>query len=319
MKLPYFDAHCDTCTRGQPLRRNALHIDLERLSAYGPAAQVFAIFTRLRRGTGGAAMPDFTQPDVPADILMGLYDREIASLHAQLAENEDLAVLCRSAAEAKSAARAGKVAVFIAVEGAELLGCSLDKLRSAYDQGVRLVNMTWNWPNRLSGTCMAGGGLTAEGRAFVRGAQEMGVAVDMSHISEAAFWDTLEEARRPVIAGHSDSRALTDHPRNLTDAQFTALVQTGGGAGLNLWPDLLGLGRDVEAVVAHAEHFLALGGEKAVFLGTDLDGIGETPRGIAGVQDMGAVYEAMLRQNWSEDLVRDIFYNNLYGILERAL
>lgn len=77
--------------------------------------------------------------------------------------------------------------------------------------------------------------------------------------------------------------------------------------------------RDLAAVVAHIEHFLSLGGEKAVFLGTDFDGIWETPRGISGVEDMEKLYNALLRRNYPEALVQDIFFNNLFCILERTL
>ena len=165
----------------------------------------------------------------------------------------------------------------------------------------------------------SGSGLTAQGREFVADAQEMGVALDMSHISERAFWDVLEIAEKPVIAGHSDAKALCEHPRNLSDRQFCALVQLGGGAGINLYPDFLGLSRDVDAVIAHIEHFLSLGGERAVFLGCDLDGIDKTPEGISGVQDLGKIYEAMLRRNYPEALVRRVFWDNLYDIMRKML
>ena len=120
------------------------------------------------------------------------------------------------------------------------------------------------------------------------------------------------------LCWNQDNALCADCPRNLTDAQFTALVQAGGGAGINLCPDFLGLSRDSAAVCAHIEHFLALGGERAVFLGCDLDGIDDTPRDIAGAEHMGHLYEALLRRNLPESLVRDIFYNNLMDILERT-
>ena len=113
--------------------------------------------------------------------------------------------------------------------------------------------------------------------------------------------------------------ALCHHLRNLTDAQFQALARTGGGAGVNLYPEFLGLTRDLDAVIAHIEHFLALGGEQAVFLGTDFDGIGQTPEGLNGVEDMERLYDGLLRRNYPEQLVQDIFYNNLLNILERSL
>lgn len=145
------------------------------------------------------------------------------------------------------------------------------------------------------------------------------MAIDLSHASERTFWDVMEISRRPVLASHSNSAALcSDFPRNLTDAQFEALVQCGGGAGLNLYPDFLGLTRDIGACCAHIEHFLALGGEKALFMGADLDGMDDLPEGITGVESVEKIYEALLRRGHSEDLVRDIFYNNLMDILERA-
>ena len=319
MSIPYFDAHCDTGTKalrsGEGLRSNGVHLDLTRLGAYAPAAQVFAVFSRPKGHDWRAGY----EHDSPAEALAAHGADCLSALVGELERNADLAVLCRSAAEAKAAAARGKVAAFLAVEGAELLGSSVEGLRAAYDKGVRLVNLTWNYRNPLCGTNQTGGGLTAAGRAFVREAQKLGVAVDMSHLSDEGFWDCLEIAARPILAGHSNARALCPHPRNLTDEMFSALSKAGGVAGLNLCPAFLGEAPDVETCREHIEHFLALGGEKAVCLGTDFDGIDSPPRGVAGVQDMGALYECLLRHNLPEDLVRDIFYNNLFEYLERAL
>ncbi len=305
MKIPYFDAHCDTALpvyeAGKSLYRNAFHIDLERLSAYAPSVQVFAICAPHRAG-----MVDKTE-------------WVMDELLRQIRIHSDKVMLCLSAADLDEAAAQGKVGALISVEGAEKLDCSIENLRKAYKKGLRIVHLTWNHANILSGTCVDGGGLSEKGAEFVRAAQDMGVALDMSHISEKAFWDIQEIATKPVLAGHSNSKTVCDHIRNLTDEQFIALVKTGGVAGLNMYLDILGHGRDIEAVLAHAEHFLSLGGEKAVCLGGDLDGIPEMPAGMAGVQDMEKLYEAMLQRNWSEDLVRDVFYGNLRSFMERAI
>ena len=297
--IPCFDAHCDTITavleRGGSLLRNSCQLDLERLGAYRPVAQVFAVWG-------------------------GRYEEKAALLRSEL-EKSGLGRLCRNMAEVRRTAREGKVAALLSLEGMEQLGCDIERLRRAHEQdGLIMANLCWNSDNALCGSAMdGGGGLTDKGRAFVRAAQDMGVAIDLSHASERTFWDVLEVSTRPVLASHSNAAALcSDFPRNLTDAQFEALVKCGGGAGLNLCPDFLGLTRDVEACCAHIEHFLALGGERAVFIGADLDGIDDTPRGIAGVQDVGRIYEALLRRNHPESLVRGIFYNNLMDILERS-
>lgn len=297
--IPYFDAHCDTVTAWDSIEENPGELDARRLSAFAPSAQIFAICCIHDMAAG--------------------YARYLPELKRQIGASERL-TLCRSADDIKKAAAAGKTAAVIAVEGAEHFGCSIAGLRGAYDAGVRSVNLTWNYDNALSGAAMAsGGGLTGEGRAFIKAAQRMGVILDMSHISEHGFWDVLETAEKPVYASHSDSAALCPVKRNLTDAQFAALAKCGGGAGINLCADFLGLGRDIDAVVAHIEHFLALGGEKAVFIGTDFDGIDAAPAGLSAVQDMPRLYEALLRRNYREVLVRDIFYNNLLNILGRAL
>ena len=298
--IPYFDAHCDTVTalfeKGGALSENDYQLDVRRLGAYAPAAQFFAVWN-------------------------GNYPEKAALLRAEAAKNADRMTLCRSMAQVRSANAGGKLAALLSVEGMEQLGCSLDRLRDAHERdGVLMVNLCWNHDNALCGAAMDGqGGLTAAGRAFVPAAQRMGVAIDLSHASERAFWDTLEVCVKPPLASHSDAAALcSDFPRNLTDAQFIALTKCGGGAGVNLCPDFLGLTRDSAAVCAHIEHFLALGGEKSVFLGGDLDGIDDTPADIAGVEHMGEIYEALLRRGLSESLVRDIFYNNLMDILERT-
>lgn len=318
MSIPYFDAHCDTVSHDVPLEKNSLHLDFQRIGAYAPSAQVFAVFVRPRTGKPPVG---FDSGDAPAQELEKLGFEYIEKLRGEILKNSAQARLCLSAGDIRAAAAEEKTAALIAVEGAELIGCSPEGLRRAYEQGVRLVNITWNFPNRLSGTAMSGNksGLSPEGREFVRCAQKMGVAVDMSHISPAAFWDCVEIAQRPIIAGHSNAMALCPHPRNLTDEQFDALKSLGGGAGVNFCADFVGLGRDIGAVAEHIEHFLGLGGEKAVFLGSDFDGVDQLPAGIGGVEDMDKLYEELLRRNYPETLVRDIFYFNLLDIMERCI
>ena len=301
MGIPYFDAHCDTLSvlhsRGAEwsLGANAAQVDIDRLSAYSPAAQVFAIWG-------------------------GHYEEKLALLRRGLAR-DGRAVLCRTAEEVRKANAAGKVAALLSVEGAEILGCSIERLREARERdGLSMINLCWNSDNALCGAAMdSGRGLTDAGRAFVRAAQDAGVAVDLSHASERTFWDVLEIAEKPVIASHSNAAALSsEFPRNLTDEQFAALVKCGGGAGINLCAGFIGLGRDIGACCAHIEHFLALGGEKSLFLGTDFDGIAAVPCGLYGVQDMWKLYEALLKRGHSEELVQDIFYGDLLRILGRT-
>ena len=304
--IPYFDAHCDTALpvyqQGKSIFESDLHLDLKRLAAYRPCGQVFAVC--VDHG------PEMVQ-ETEAVIRNFLRELEINSSYVQL---------CKNVVDITQATAEGKIAALLSVEGADRLGASVEGLKKFYDLGVRIVHLTWNDENPLSGTALSGGtGLTEQGRDFVRAAQEMGVVLDMSHISEQGFWDVLEIAEKPVMAGHSNALVICPFPRNLSDAQFTALVKTGGVAGLNFCTDFLERTRDVEAIVDHAEHWLSLGGEKAVCFGTDFDGIPELPGGIRGAESMGELYNAMLRKNWSEDTVRDIFWNNLNNFFVRVL
>lgn len=302
MNIPLFDCHCDTGAHarehGEKLRRNRMQLDLERLSHYSPAGQVFAV-----------CAADDAEPVKFADV-------SIAFFLEQIKENSDIVKLCLNFRDILSAEKEGKIAAMLSIEGAE----QISDIDAAYRQGVRIVHMTWNHDNALCGAAMdSGAGLTHEGKSFVLRAQQLGIMLDMSHVSECGFWDTLSISTRPVIAGHSNARAVCNVTRNLTDAQFTALVKQGGGAGINLYPEFLGLGRDIDAVFAHIEHFMSLGGERAVFLGCDLDGIEQMPKGISGVQDLGRIYEALLRHNYPERLARDIFRNNILRVMEKAL
>lgn len=302
MNIPLFDCHCDTGAHarehGEKLRRNRMQLDLERLSHYSPAGQVFAV-----------CAADDAEPVKFADV-------SIAFFLEQIKENSDIVKLCLNFRDILSAEKEGKIAALLSIEGAE----QISDIDEAYGQGVRIVHMTWNHDNALCGAAMdSGAGLTQEGKRFVMRAQQLGIMLDMSHISERGFWDTLSISTRPVIAGHSNAKAVCNVTRNLTDAQFTALVKQGGGAGINLYPEFLGLGCDINAVFAHIEHFISLGGEKSVFLGCDLDGIEQMPKGISGVQDLGRIYEALLRHNYPERLARDIFRNNILRVMEKVL
>lgn len=302
MSIPLFDCHCDTAVRvwltGRSLRENSLHLDLRRLKKFSPAAQVFAVCTET-----------LEDPQVKAAAVIRYFKEQIEM-------NSDIVKLCLNSHDIVSTMAGGKIAALLSVEGAE----QIDDIEMAYALGVRVVHITWNFDNGLCGSVMgSGAGLSEKGRCFVKKAQELGVLLDTSHISQQGFWEVLEISRKPVIAGHSNTRALCPVPRNLSDEQFIALKNQGGGAGINLYPEFLGLGRDIDAVFAHIEHFMALGGEKAVFLGCDLDGIDEMPKGIHGVEDLGKIYEVLLRHNYPESLVRDVFINNIMNIMERVL
>jgi len=279
---------------------------------YAPRAQFFAIFGQIdplsREGICGFQ----TYPD-GAHCFAAQY----RLFQGALAANRDQMLFCRTVSEAKTAELEGKTAAFLSVEGAELINCSLDRLREAHELGVRMVGLTWNAENDLSGTNVEATdrGLSELGRRFVRRCDELGVIVDVSHISEPGFWDVVEESTKPFVASHSNAKVLCDHSRNLTDEQFLAIVKAGGVTGINLYGEFLGENATIDTVIAHIEHFLSLGGAANIALGADLDGCDILPAGIGGVEDMEKLAERLLQKNYAESLICDIFYHNLMRVV----
>lgn len=305
-----FDGHCDTISRrytdGGGFWENSGHLDLKRTSKFGRYAQFFAIFG--------------DETTAPGLTMWELCQREYALFRRELEENSHCLAHCRTAAQAEAAFESGKAAAFLSVEGAQLLDCDLEKLDWAYKAGVRAINLTWNYANALSGSIAEEDrrGLSGEGRAFVCRMEELGILVDVSHLSRPGFWDVAAIAKKPFFASHSNAYKVFPAPRNLTDDQFTAIIEHGGVAGLNMYAQFLGDDPDIDTVIAHLEHFLSLGGEHNVALGGDWDGISAMPRGFTGIWDMDRLYERLLQKNYHEALVRGVFFENLMRVVSEV-
>jgi len=310
-KIALFDAHCDCISRfqsnaGDTLAKSSGHLDLERVSGFAPYAQFFALFAD--SASRGPAM----------------WERYLALLKQFRSEVDtcsDRMVHCRTAEEACLAGEQGKIAAFLSVEGGELLDCDPEKLDIAYADGVRAVNVTWNHANALSGShkdCPEQG-LTQQDVCFVRRMRQLGILIDVSHISDPGFWDVLECAPGPIVATHSNARSVFFHTRNLTDEQITAIIENRGVIGLNLFVDFMGTQpTSVETVVAHLEHILELGGENTVALGGDWDGAEPLVGGFNDISDWRVFFEELLRRNYSEELIQKLFYFNMMRIVREV-
>lgn len=198
---------------------------------------------------------------------------------------------------------------------------ALDK---AYDAGVRLVTLAWNYQNAFA--CGAATdndkGLTGRGRALVQELVRRNMIIDVSHLSEAGFWDVCLETEAPFAATHSNSRACCEHKRNLTPLQFSEIVRRGGLVGLNLYSPFLredGKSATIDDVLRHADDLLSRGGEHCLALGTDFDGCEDTPEGLRTVGDMENLAEAMLRHGYLESTVNALFYGNAVTFFTRML
>ena len=162
----------------------------------------------------------------------------------------------------------------------------------------------------------SGSGLTAAGKSALKKAIELGMIVDVSHMSEQGFWDLCRMTDVPFAATHSNSYAVKNHPRNLKDEQFREIAERGGVAGLNLYTSFLA-DETLGAAARSIERFMDVGGENSLCLGCDFDGCESLPEGISGIQDMEKLYGFLAERGYSSKLLRKLFHDNLNGMVEK--
>ena len=211
--------------------------------------------------------------------------------------------------------------ILLSMEGGEALSASDEKVSFWHERKVRMVALLWNHPNALGFPAKGGftQGLTPEGIARARKMQQLHMAVDVSHLNEAGFWDLYRYTFRPPMASHSCCSALCGHPRNLTDEQILQMIRCGGYIGVNFCPAFLDEGEDadLETVARHILHICDLGGEDIVGLGSDFDGIARTPRGLSGPQDLPALFDVLRAHGMEETQIRKVAGENFTAYFRR--
>ena len=255
----------------------------------------------------------------------------------------DDVLLVTSFADIQRARAAGKVGVLLAFEGAEPLGYDLAALRLFYAVGLRMLSLTWSrrnafgdgaWENDLRG------GLTRLGRRAVAELDRLGIVVDVSHASDRTAFDILEVARGPVVASHSNARALREHPRNLPDELLRAIAQTSGVIGVTAVPSFISNGpATVGGWVDHLEHVVEVAGIEHVGIGADfvhyLGEIGGTLEiegwgpdwdpspgpfeGMLGPEDLPALTAELQRRGFSKADLERIYHGNYVRVFEQVL
>lgn len=312
MNFPVFDFHCDTAlallgddlNQAGSLRKNNGHIDLERAGQLGGYAQCFACFTT----------------DIP-ELLRGvppivLFERELATIQREVDNNSDLISIAYSAEEIEENRALGKLSAILTLEGTAGIDYNPELLEDLWAIGFRVSSLGWNEKNPLTGSNVTGGGLTDLGREYVKEAQKLGMRIDVSHISDEGFWDIMKITEAPILATHSNSRAVHNHSRNLTDDMFRAICETGGAAGYNACAEFTGENPDLDTVCDHILHFMELDPEgKHIALGGDLDGVETMPDGFDGVQSYPALARHLLNRGLTEQNVMDIFWNNAIRVM----
>ncbi len=315
------DLHCDTIwmlmrEQNTNLRNNQFCVDVEKLKVAGSMAHFFACFIHIDEIEGEDR-----------------YDRGYQLALEMIAKGkEEFATCSKNIALALSYDDMvtnyvkGKLSAFLTVEEGGILNGDLNRLQTLYDEGIRLITLTWNhencigYPNSKDNAIMQKG-LKPFGIEVVEKMNELGMIIDVSHLSDGGFWDVLKYSKNPVVASHSNARSLCNHPRNLSDEMIKALAYKGGIAGINLYPYFINKNgkATVKDIANHVWHMYQTGGEDIIAVGTDLDGFDEGELEISHIGEIEKLYEAVKRRGLSERQMEKFWSGNAMRVINEVL
>lgn len=323
MGYPYVDMHCDTLLRSMLKGSSSLYDgegmqSIKKMREAGQMCQFFAVF--------------FPPRDMPAQDGFQLPEDEVLwrmltdNLTKEVEAHSDIIAMARSAEEIRDNFTAGKMSAVLSIEDGRMVNGDMERLISLKEQGVCAISLTWNFPNCFGALnskdrTVMNTGLTPFGKEAVGVMNDLGILVDVSHLSDGGFWDVVKLTRKPFVATHSNCRALCPHTRNLTDEMIRALSEKGGVSGINFGPEFLNADtacKDsrVEELVAHVLHFIKVGGEDCVGLGTDFDGIGGSFE-IGHPTEMDKLFAALSQKGLTERQLDKLGSGNVLRVMEK--
>jgi membrane dipeptidase len=297
------------------------HVDFPRMREGGLDAAFFSIYM-----AGTVTGPEA----VKRSLVMIDNVRRLAEQHP----NEIM--LATTAADVRAAHKAGKIAALMGMEGGHMIDDSLSVLRDYARLGIRYLTLTHsvntNWADS-SGDKPAHNGLTDFGKDVVRELNRLGVMVDISHVADKTFWDALDVSRAPLVASHSSCRAISGHPRNMTDDMIKALAAKDGVIMINYSTSFLSnelyeaTQKNVpqaerprvswEKIVEHIDHAVKIAGVTHVGLGSDFDGT-SVPDGMEDASKLPKITAALLEKGYSEQDVKNILGENILRLMEKV-
>ena len=303
-KLKIIDFHCDALlrlyqTQGEIKFKDAkeLETNKERLKKGKVKVQAFALFVF---------------PEVKAEQKFQVALDQIHYFYTDVLGNNPEMKLIKEWSDIENL-QDDEIGALLTLEGVDAIGNDLQKLSILYQLGVRSVGLTWNNANLAADGAQEkrGAGLTSFGEEIVVYNNEHKILTDVSHLSEKAFWDVINVAKYP-IASHSNSKAIMDHVRNLSDEQAKAMFEKDAMVDMVYCPQFV---KDKENVtiadlIEHIEHFCSLGGEKNIGLGSDFDGITKKIMNLEDASMQQNLLNELLKQNYSEEIVKGFAYEN---------
>ncbi|RBP42259.1 dipeptidase [Garciella nitratireducens] len=314
------DMHCDTMYKiyheeEKSLRENSYSIDIQKLKKGNVIAQFFAMFI-------DKAWIDENHLDIYQHA-KDFYRQVVSQLEAN---QEDIkqAVSYKELLENK---KKGKISAFLTIEEGDFLQGKLERLEEFYHLGVRLITLTWNYencigyPNSFNREQMAKG-LKPFGFEVIERMNELGMIIDVSHLSDGGFYDCIKHSKKPIVASHSCARSLVNVPRNMTDEMLKLLAEKGGMVGINFCPRFLGKEKDkvsrITYMLEHIQHIKKIAGMDAIGLGTDFDGI-EGELEIKNIAQIHHLMQALEQAGFHPDEIEKICYKNVERILRECI
>jgi len=316
--MKFIDLHCDTASllleTKQKLKQNSLKVDIQKLQQGEAIAQFFAMYI------------DSKEVDSSYEYCVKMLD----NFKNELLLNQDSISLCRNHNDLIMAQKENKIGAFLSIEEGEAIEGSLDKLRYFKEQGISLITLTWNYENALGYSNFEWRdqtrGLKKRGFEVVEEMNHLDMLIDVSHLSDAGFQDLILNSKSPIIATHSNSRTMTNNPRNLSDTMLKQLADKGGITGINFFNNFLVDGElkeeleisTIADMIRHIKHIRNVAGVDAIALGSDFDGILNSVE-IEDISQMSKLSDALYSSGFSSDEVEKIFYKNSMRIIKDVL
>jgi membrane dipeptidase len=313
--MSVIDFHCDTIMKlmdkkpGLVLRENNISVDICKLKKAKSLAQFFALFIELDR----------TQDPLEYCLLM------VDKFHEEIEKNCTDIALATNYHELMDNMSKGVISAFLTIEEGGALKGKLEHLRNFYRLGVRLITLTWNFPNELGFPNKneedRDKGLTNFGYEVVSEMNTLGMIIDVSHLSDGGFYDVAKHSKKPFVASHSNARAISNHPRNLSDDMIKTLAEKGGVMGINFEKHFLGhneLSR-VEDMISHITHIKKVGGIECISIGSDFDGINSEGLEIKNIGEIEKLSMALGKNNFGDADIEKIFYKNAIRVIKEVL
>lgn len=316
MKL--IDLHCDTMMKiyesqnSVELRKNDFHVDIDKLIEAKAKAQFFALFIDLKEKVKKGINP--------FEHCLGMLDR----FYEEIEKNNDKIEIATNYNHMQGNQENKKISAFLTIEEGGVIQGKLYNLRNFYRLGVRLITLTWNYPNEIGfPNCnkeYMDRGLTEFGKEVIKEMNKLGMIIDVSHLSDAGFYDVAKLSSKPFIASHSNARAVQNHPRNLTDEMIKILAEKGGVTGMNFCIPFLGNSKTsrIEDIIKHIKHIKNVGGIDVIAMGTDFDGIGGNLE-IRNIGEMDKLIYSLHKNDFTDDEIEKIFYKNTERVIREVM